>query len=180
NQINVIYGYMVILALLSFLLIPYFPLLSATPYPSTPYPHGFKCFTCEKASDNYECNRWAPDVYCPRGNQPHPNPREPLYSQKCGIWHSGVHPSSFSVSLQWMRLRTRSYSIFLWLSWGIQSGWCCFPKIPDWFGWEGTLKLIPFPGHGHLPPSQGLLGWRSGSGFPKGFAGIPSNSGGNK
>ncbi|XP_075465531.1 ly6/PLAUR domain-containing protein 6 [Ascaphus truei] len=36
-------------------------------YPSTtPYPGGFKCFTCEKASDNYECNRWAPDVYCPR------------------------------------------------------------------------------------------------------------------
>ncbi|KAF1519523.1 Ly6/PLAUR domain-containing protein 6, partial [Eudyptes sclateri] len=37
---------------------------------TTPYPHGFKCFTCEKAADNYECNRWAPDVYCPRGNQP--------------------------------------------------------------------------------------------------------------
>ncbi|KAG8559994.1 hypothetical protein GDO81_017530 [Engystomops pustulosus] len=36
-------------------------------YPSTtPYPGGFKCFTCEKAKDNYECNRWAPDVYCPR------------------------------------------------------------------------------------------------------------------
>ncbi|XP_010292881.1 PREDICTED: ly6/PLAUR domain-containing protein 6-like, partial [Phaethon lepturus] len=33
---------------------------------TTPYPHGFKCFTCEKAADNYECNRWAPDVYCPR------------------------------------------------------------------------------------------------------------------
>ncbi|XP_065528910.1 ly6/PLAUR domain-containing protein 6 isoform X2 [Lathamus discolor] len=33
---------------------------------ATPYPHGFKCFTCEKAADNYECNRWAPDVYCPR------------------------------------------------------------------------------------------------------------------
>ncbi|NXY48243.1 LYPD6 protein, partial [Ceuthmochares aereus] len=38
---------------------------------ATPYPHGFKCFTCEKAADNYECNRWAPDVYCPRGNQLH-------------------------------------------------------------------------------------------------------------
>uniref|UniRef100_A0A803W7E8 LY6/PLAUR domain containing 6 n=1 Tax=Ficedula albicollis TaxID=59894 RepID=A0A803W7E8_FICAL len=43
-------------------------------YPSccsiaTPYPRGFKCFTCEKASDNYECNRWAPDVYCPRGTR---------------------------------------------------------------------------------------------------------------
>ncbi|NXJ49300.1 LYPD6 protein, partial [Spizaetus tyrannus] len=36
---------------------------------TTPYPRGFKCFTCEKAADNYECNRWAPDVYCPRGNQ---------------------------------------------------------------------------------------------------------------
>ncbi|XP_038607475.1 ly6/PLAUR domain-containing protein 6 isoform X2 [Tachyglossus aculeatus] len=34
---------------------------------TTPYPGGFKCFTCEKATDNYDCNRWAPDVYCPRG-----------------------------------------------------------------------------------------------------------------
>lgn len=34
---------------------------------ATPYPGGFKCFTCEKAADNYECNRWAPDIYCPRG-----------------------------------------------------------------------------------------------------------------
>nr|XP_033802251.1 ly6/PLAUR domain-containing protein 6 isoform X1 [Geotrypetes seraphini]XP_033802252.1 ly6/PLAUR domain-containing protein 6 isoform X1 [Geotrypetes seraphini] len=33
---------------------------------TTPYPGGFKCFTCERAVDNYECNRWAPDVYCPR------------------------------------------------------------------------------------------------------------------
>uniref|UniRef100_H0WZQ9 LY6/PLAUR domain containing 6 n=1 Tax=Otolemur garnettii TaxID=30611 RepID=H0WZQ9_OTOGA len=33
---------------------------------TTPYPGGFKCFTCEKAADNYECNRWAPDIYCPR------------------------------------------------------------------------------------------------------------------
>ncbi|XP_039769099.1 ly6/PLAUR domain-containing protein 6 isoform X2 [Ornithorhynchus anatinus] len=33
---------------------------------TTPYPGGFKCFTCEKAADNYDCNRWAPDVYCPR------------------------------------------------------------------------------------------------------------------
>ncbi|XP_046697083.1 ly6/PLAUR domain-containing protein 6 isoform X1 [Silurus meridionalis] len=31
---------------------------------TTPYPGGFKCFTCQEASDNYECNRWAPDVYC--------------------------------------------------------------------------------------------------------------------
>ncbi|XP_078408655.1 ly6/PLAUR domain-containing protein 6 isoform X1 [Cetorhinus maximus] len=36
---------------------------------TTPYPGGFKCFTCENAADNYECNRWAPDVYCPRGTQ---------------------------------------------------------------------------------------------------------------
>ncbi|XP_068446500.1 ly6/PLAUR domain-containing protein 6-like [Clinocottus analis] len=33
---------------------------------TTPHPGGFKCFTCEDASDNYECNRWAPDVYCPK------------------------------------------------------------------------------------------------------------------
>uniref|UniRef100_A0A8C0X4H9 Ly6/PLAUR domain-containing protein 6 n=1 Tax=Castor canadensis TaxID=51338 RepID=A0A8C0X4H9_CASCN len=32
---------------------------------TTPYPGGFKCF-CEKAADNYECNRWAPDIYCPQ------------------------------------------------------------------------------------------------------------------
>uniref|UniRef100_A0A8C9F052 LY6/PLAUR domain containing 6 n=1 Tax=Pavo cristatus TaxID=9049 RepID=A0A8C9F052_PAVCR len=36
---------------------------------TTPFPHGFKCFTCERAADNYECNRWAPDVYCPRGTR---------------------------------------------------------------------------------------------------------------
>ncbi|XP_059896012.1 ly6/PLAUR domain-containing protein 6 [Gadus macrocephalus] len=33
---------------------------------TTPFPGGFKCFTCEDAPDNYECNRWAPDLYCPR------------------------------------------------------------------------------------------------------------------
>ncbi|KAL0963912.1 hypothetical protein UPYG_G00315270 [Umbra pygmaea] len=33
---------------------------------TTPFPGGFKCFTCEEASDNYECNRWAPDLYCPQ------------------------------------------------------------------------------------------------------------------
>ncbi|KAL7890757.1 hypothetical protein AOLI_G00002330 [Acnodon oligacanthus] len=32
---------------------------------ATPYPGGFKCFTCEDADDNYSCNRWAPDQYCP-------------------------------------------------------------------------------------------------------------------
>uniref|UniRef100_A0A3P8TFB5 LY6/PLAUR domain containing 6 n=1 Tax=Amphiprion percula TaxID=161767 RepID=A0A3P8TFB5_AMPPE len=33
---------------------------------TTPHPGGFKCFTCRDAADNYECNRWAPDVYCPK------------------------------------------------------------------------------------------------------------------
>ncbi|KAJ6665389.1 hypothetical protein lerEdw1_003229 [Lerista edwardsae] len=33
---------------------------------TTPYPGGFKCFTCEQAIDNYECNQWAPDIYCPK------------------------------------------------------------------------------------------------------------------
>nr|XP_057906935.1 ly6/PLAUR domain-containing protein 6 isoform X2 [Doryrhamphus excisus]XP_057906936.1 ly6/PLAUR domain-containing protein 6 isoform X2 [Doryrhamphus excisus]XP_057906937.1 ly6/PLAUR domain-containing protein 6 isoform X2 [Doryrhamphus excisus] len=33
---------------------------------TTPHPGGFKCFTCQDAPDNYECNRWAPDVYCPK------------------------------------------------------------------------------------------------------------------
>ncbi|KAM4602168.1 ly6/PLAUR domain-containing protein 6-like [Polymixia lowei] len=34
---------------------------------TTPHPGGFKCFTCQDAADNYECNRWAPDVFCPKG-----------------------------------------------------------------------------------------------------------------
>uniref|UniRef100_A0A8C7YRM5 LY6/PLAUR domain containing 6 n=1 Tax=Oryzias sinensis TaxID=183150 RepID=A0A8C7YRM5_9TELE len=34
---------------------------------TTPHPGGFKCFTCEDAPDNYQCNRWAPDVFCPKG-----------------------------------------------------------------------------------------------------------------
>uniref|UniRef100_A0A8C4QAI6 LY6/PLAUR domain containing 6B n=1 Tax=Eptatretus burgeri TaxID=7764 RepID=A0A8C4QAI6_EPTBU len=33
---------------------------------STPWPGGFKCFTCEDVKDNYECNRWSADVFCPR------------------------------------------------------------------------------------------------------------------
>ncbi|KAM3857063.1 ly6/PLAUR domain-containing protein 6-like [Diretmus argenteus] len=33
---------------------------------TTPHPGAFKCFTCQDAADNYECNRWAPDVYCPK------------------------------------------------------------------------------------------------------------------
>ncbi|KAM7375304.1 hypothetical protein PAMA_014414 [Pampus argenteus] len=36
---------------------------------TTPHPGGFKCFTCQDAADNYECNRWAPDVYCPKGTR---------------------------------------------------------------------------------------------------------------
>ncbi|XP_010889419.1 ly6/PLAUR domain-containing protein 6 [Esox lucius] len=36
---------------------------------TTPHPGGFKCFTCKDAPDNYECNRWAPDVYCPRDSR---------------------------------------------------------------------------------------------------------------
>ncbi|OWJ99815.1 hypothetical protein Celaphus_00015888 [Cervus elaphus hippelaphus] len=43
-----------------------FACLQLSKRPATPYPGGFKCFTCEKAADNYECNRWAPDIYCPR------------------------------------------------------------------------------------------------------------------
>uniref|UniRef100_A0A667X6D5 LY6/PLAUR domain containing 6 n=2 Tax=Myripristis murdjan TaxID=586833 RepID=A0A667X6D5_9TELE len=33
---------------------------------TTPHPGGFKCFTCQDSADNYDCNRWAPDVYCPK------------------------------------------------------------------------------------------------------------------
>ncbi|XP_028998450.1 ly6/PLAUR domain-containing protein 6 [Betta splendens] len=36
---------------------------------TTPHPGAFKCFTCQDAADNYECNRWAPDVYCPQGTR---------------------------------------------------------------------------------------------------------------
>ncbi|KAJ8003675.1 hypothetical protein DPEC_G00150790 [Dallia pectoralis] len=36
---------------------------------ATPHPGGFKCFTCKDAPDNYECNRWAPDIYCPRDSR---------------------------------------------------------------------------------------------------------------
>uniref|UniRef100_A0A3B3BCC8 LY6/PLAUR domain containing 6 n=1 Tax=Oryzias melastigma TaxID=30732 RepID=A0A3B3BCC8_ORYME len=36
---------------------------------TTPHPGGFKCFTCEDAADNYQCNRWAPDVFCPKGTK---------------------------------------------------------------------------------------------------------------
>ncbi|KAM6945364.1 ly6/PLAUR domain-containing protein 6-like [Aplochiton taeniatus] len=33
---------------------------------TTPHPRAFKCFTCRDALDNYQCNRWSPDAYCPR------------------------------------------------------------------------------------------------------------------
>ncbi|XP_007257605.3 ly6/PLAUR domain-containing protein 6 [Astyanax mexicanus] len=36
---------------------------------ATPYPGGFKCFTCEEAEDNYSCNRWAPDHFCPKNTR---------------------------------------------------------------------------------------------------------------
>nr|6ZSO_A Chain A, Ly6/PLAUR domain-containing protein 6B [Homo sapiens] len=29
----------------------------------------FKCFTCENAGDNYNCNRWAEDKWCPQNTQ---------------------------------------------------------------------------------------------------------------
>ncbi|KAL4635579.1 ly6/PLAUR domain-containing protein 6B [Arapaima gigas] len=36
------------------------------PVDATPFPRSFKCFTCEHASDNYSCNRWAEDKWCPQ------------------------------------------------------------------------------------------------------------------
>ncbi|KAK2497819.1 hypothetical protein MC885_000021 [Smutsia gigantea] len=36
---------------------------------STPFPNSFKCFTCENAGDNYNCNRWAEDKWCPQNTQ---------------------------------------------------------------------------------------------------------------
>ncbi|XP_064182756.1 ly6/PLAUR domain-containing protein 6B [Anguilla rostrata] len=35
----------------------------------TPFPKSFKCFTCERALDNYSCNRWAEDKWCPEDTQ---------------------------------------------------------------------------------------------------------------
>ncbi|XP_069588995.1 ly6/PLAUR domain-containing protein 6B isoform X1 [Ranitomeya imitator] len=35
------------------------------PLDPTPFPNSFKCFTCEKSADNYNCNRWAEDKWCP-------------------------------------------------------------------------------------------------------------------
>ncbi|XP_072787855.1 ly6/PLAUR domain-containing protein 6B isoform X2 [Taeniopygia guttata] len=35
------------------------------PLDPTPFPNSFKCFTCDNAVDNYNCNRWAEDRWCP-------------------------------------------------------------------------------------------------------------------
>ncbi|XP_078656246.1 ly6/PLAUR domain-containing protein 6B-like [Branchiostoma floridae x Branchiostoma belcheri] len=44
---------------------------AAYDYPSsTPFPDSMKCWTCvDGAEDNYNCNRWAPDVWCPEGTR---------------------------------------------------------------------------------------------------------------
>ncbi|XP_050195674.1 ly6/PLAUR domain-containing protein 6B [Myiozetetes cayanensis] len=39
------------------------------PLDPTPFPDSFKCFTCENAEDNYSCNRWAEDRWCPESTQ---------------------------------------------------------------------------------------------------------------
>ncbi|XP_027576832.1 ly6/PLAUR domain-containing protein 6B [Pipra filicauda] len=39
------------------------------PLDPTPFPESFKCFTCENAEDNYSCNRWAEDRWCPESTQ---------------------------------------------------------------------------------------------------------------
>ncbi|XP_069081323.1 ly6/PLAUR domain-containing protein 6B [Pleurodeles waltl] len=36
------------------------------PMDPTPFPNSFKCFTCENVVDNYNCNRWAEDKWCPQ------------------------------------------------------------------------------------------------------------------
>lgn len=39
------------------------------PMSPTPFPKSFKCFTCNNALDNYECNRWAEDKWCPQNTE---------------------------------------------------------------------------------------------------------------
>ncbi|XP_010214411.1 PREDICTED: ly6/PLAUR domain-containing protein 6B [Tinamus guttatus] len=39
------------------------------PLDPTPFPNSFKCFTCENAVDNYNCNRWAEDRWCPESTR---------------------------------------------------------------------------------------------------------------
>ncbi|XP_029461304.1 ly6/PLAUR domain-containing protein 6B [Rhinatrema bivittatum] len=53
----------------------------------TPFPNSFKCFTCESAVDNYNCNRWAEDKWCP------PNTRYCLT-----VHHFASHGRSRSVT----------------------------------------------------------------------------------
>ncbi|XP_069786616.1 ly6/PLAUR domain-containing protein 6B [Narcine bancroftii] len=36
------------------------------PISPTPFSNSFKCFTCNNALNNYECNRWAEDKWCPQ------------------------------------------------------------------------------------------------------------------
>lgn len=40
-------------------------LLYFNTFKATPFPNSFKCFTCDNAVDNYNCNRWAEDRWCP-------------------------------------------------------------------------------------------------------------------
>uniref|UniRef100_A0A8D2LNS0 LY6/PLAUR domain containing 6B n=2 Tax=Varanus komodoensis TaxID=61221 RepID=A0A8D2LNS0_VARKO len=39
------------------------------PVDPTPFPSSFKCFTCDNVVDNYNCNRWAEDKWCPPNTQ---------------------------------------------------------------------------------------------------------------
>ncbi|XP_075789469.1 ly6/PLAUR domain-containing protein 6B isoform X2 [Pelodiscus sinensis] len=39
------------------------------PLDPTPFPNSFKCFTCANAVDNYNCNRWAEDKWCPENTK---------------------------------------------------------------------------------------------------------------
>ncbi|XP_071602506.1 ly6/PLAUR domain-containing protein 6B [Heliangelus exortis] len=39
------------------------------PLDPTPFPNSFKCFTCDNAEDNYSCNRWAEDRWCPESTR---------------------------------------------------------------------------------------------------------------
>ncbi|XP_033020352.1 ly6/PLAUR domain-containing protein 6B [Lacerta agilis] len=39
------------------------------PVDPTPFPSSFKCFTCDNVVDNYNCNRWAEDKWCPQNTE---------------------------------------------------------------------------------------------------------------
>lgn len=67
-------GYLVLSHLTKLLILCYFWCLKILPsdspsffFKATPFPNSFKCFTCENAGDNYNCNRWAEDKWCPQG-----------------------------------------------------------------------------------------------------------------